>query len=348
MRTLKERSAESSWRTKVGKILLMAMLLLCIAFIWLTRTAHNYVYMFLDHYDGTTAVLNDMKGLQRDADDAENLLPLQQAFDDWKQTHLRDAVSVTAQDGVILQGGLYDAGSNVTAILLHPFDGDSVNSDYLVAPYYAEKGYNILLPDGRNHGESGGDHVTYGLLEGNDVVAWSKLLLDRYGPDHRIILHGCDLGANAALAGAAQLQMEPGFENRICFVVAESPIVNLYETADYLLKHQFGIPGIVVQTVDRYAKSSLGGRSMKDIDLTVMTGACTTPLLVIQPSEDTLVPPAAASSISTWYAGPNTLLVPACAHGMSFAFDSAMYTAALDRMVNSYVDETETMESRLG
>ena len=55
-------------------------------------------------------------------------------------------------------------------LLLHPFDGSGAATDYLWAPYYAQAGCNILLPDSRDHGQSGGEHVTYGLLEGGDAA----------------------------------------------------------------------------------------------------------------------------------------------------------------------------------
>ena len=236
-------------------------------------------------------------------------------------------------DETVLRGGLYDAGSDVTVVLIHPFDGSSNSTDYLMAPYYAEKGYNILLPDSRDHGESGGEHVTYGLLEGSDTVVWVRWLIQRYGPDHQVILHGYDLGANAALAGAALLQQEPTLADAVRFTVAESPIVNLYDTASYLLKNQFGIPGIVVWTADRYAKGSLDGRSMKNISLADMTKGSTIPILVIQPNGDTLIDPISVALFCDNYSGECILLSPGCAHGMGYAIDGEEYTAALDEMI---------------
>ena len=147
-------------------ILMLLFVVLFIAAIWVIRYPQNYVNMFIAHYDGTTSVLESLKGLKRSDVERGELLPYQQTFDDWKETHLRDEVSVTADDGVTLKGGLYDAGSDVTVVLLHTFDGSSTDTVYLFADYYARKGYNILLPDGRDHGESGGDVVTYGRDRG--------------------------------------------------------------------------------------------------------------------------------------------------------------------------------------
>ena len=114
-------------------ILMLLFVVLFIAAIWVIRYPQNYVNMFIAHYDGTASVLESLKGLKRSDVERGELLPYQQAFDDWKETHLRDEVSVTADDGVTLKGGLYDAGSDVTVVLLHTFDGSSTDTVYLFA-----------------------------------------------------------------------------------------------------------------------------------------------------------------------------------------------------------------------
>ena len=324
---------------RLKQAVLIAILVLIFLVIWLTRTAHNYVYVFLDHYEGTTSVLQEMKGIQRSESDSEALLPLQQAFDDWKQTHLRDDAEVTAPDSTTLRGGLYDAGADVTVILLHPFDGSSASSDYLLAPYYAAKGYNILLPDSRDHGESGGAHVTYGLTEGGDTAAWVRWLLERCGPDHKVILHGTDLGANAALAGAAQLQADPETRDAVLFVAAQSPIENLYDEAEYVLRGQYRVPSFIVRLSDRYARGSLGGKSMADVSLAELTDGCTVPVLVIRESEDTVIYPASAERFCGEYAGECTLLELPGRHGTGYALDTAGYEAALDAMIAAIAND---------
>lgn len=318
-------------------ILMLLFVVLFIAAIWVIRYPQNYVNMFVAHYDGTASVLESLKGLKRSDVEKGELLPYQQAFDDWKETHLRDEVSVTADDGVTLKGGLYDAGSDVTVVLLHTFDGSSTDTVYLFADYYARKGYNILLPDGRDHGESGGDVVTYGRDESGDLVRWVELLRDAYGADSKVILHGDTLGANEALAGSKLLQQDGAFSDMLTFVVAESPISNLYDGAAYLMKEQFKLPGFMVAIGDSFAKKPLGS-SMKDIDLVEMTEDCTVPLLVIQGDEDTVVDPAAVQSFYDGYAGEKQLILTSgAAHGMAYVENADECERALDSMIQSYV-----------
>jgi dipeptidyl aminopeptidase/acylaminoacyl peptidase len=57
-------------------------------------------------------------------------------------------------------------------IVLHGI-GDSRVGSAGFAPMFLTQGYAVLLPDSRAHGASGGQFVTYGLLERYDVIGWA-------------------------------------------------------------------------------------------------------------------------------------------------------------------------------
>ena len=168
-------------RQRRFRIIFIVAIVAILGGVWLVRYPRGYVDMFLGHYEGTTSILTEMDGLARTQEDEELLLPLQQQYDDWRQTHLRETLSISATaDGLALEGDFYDAGSDVTVIALHPFDG-SRESDLLYVPFYAEQGYNIFIPDLRSHGESEGYQVTWGEYESRDLVDWMDHLDSRYG-----------------------------------------------------------------------------------------------------------------------------------------------------------------------
>src|SRR5271170_7145149 len=79
-------------------------------------------------------------------------------------------VSVSAADGAILKGWYVkpDVWNRATVILLH---GVADNREGVTgyALIFLRAGYAVLLPDSRGSGESGGNVVTYGLLEAEDV-----------------------------------------------------------------------------------------------------------------------------------------------------------------------------------
>ena len=64
-------------------------------------------------------------------------------------------------DGLDLVGDIFytDAGSHKWLIAIHGYTGKREHM-YSYARYYAEKGYNILTPDMRSHGDSEGSWKT--------------------------------------------------------------------------------------------------------------------------------------------------------------------------------------------
>src|SRR2546430_7508367 len=85
---------------------------------------------------------------------------------------------------------------------------------------FLHKGYSVLLPDSRAHGESGGDLATYGITERQDVHLWAELLQQR--APGCVYLFGESMGAAIALQATA---VTP----HLCAVAVESPYSTLPE-----------------------------------------------------------------------------------------------------------------------
>lgn len=92
-------------------------------------------------------------------------------------------VAITTSDQVKLQAWLVrPANANGdAAIVLH-----GVGDNRLGMTGYAEMllrhGFTVLMPDARGHGASGGQVVTYGLLERNDIRQWVEFVNERVHP----------------------------------------------------------------------------------------------------------------------------------------------------------------------
>jgi pimeloyl-ACP methyl ester carboxylesterase len=69
------------------------------------------------------------------------------------------------------------------------------------------RGYAVLAPDFQAHGESPGEHVTYGLRESLDAAAAVEYLR-RAAADERIGVIGVSMGGAAALVGPTPLNVD--------------------------------------------------------------------------------------------------------------------------------------------
>ncbi len=109
------------------------------------------------------------------------------------------------------------------AVLLLHGQGDNRAGMLGYASLFLSKGYTVLLPDARGHGESGGELATYGIRESGDIRGWYEWLKRTQSPQ-------CIFGLGESMGAAdllVALQSEPGF----CAVIAESPFSSLQEAA---------------------------------------------------------------------------------------------------------------------
>ncbi|MGO9796531.1 MAG: alpha/beta hydrolase, partial [Terracidiphilus sp.] len=86
-------------------------------------------------------------------------------------------VAIRAEDGAILSAWSFiPLGGNGNAVILLHGQGDNRAGMLGNAELLLERGYSVLLPDARAHGESGGSIVTYGVEEKGDLVRWYNWL----------------------------------------------------------------------------------------------------------------------------------------------------------------------------
>jgi len=125
-------------------------------------------------------------------------------------------VEITARDGIILKA--WYARARVTngrdVLMLHGV-ADNREGVANFAAMLLNRGYGVLLPDSRAHGESGGTLATYGLRESDDIHRWVDWL---YSGRHSKCVYGFGESMGAALVLDSLTA-----EDRFCAIVAESP-----------------------------------------------------------------------------------------------------------------------------
>src|SRR5260370_18320740 len=128
-----------------------------------------------------------------------------------------EEVSVEAQDGITLRAWyfVHTAMTRNTVIVLHGL-GDTRRGMSGQAELFLRHGYNVLAPDSRAHGASGGELATFGILEADDVHRWVSWLKDRLPARGCVFGSGVSMGAGIILQAVAR-------EPLLCGLIAEAP-----------------------------------------------------------------------------------------------------------------------------
>ena len=100
-------------------------------------------------------------------------------------------------DGLHLVGQYFDFGADRCVMIL-PGRCESLIYSYYFAPPYEKAGFNVLVIDTRCHGKSDGKYNTIGVKESQDILAWCKLIHDRFN-NKEIYFHGICIGTSSAL-----------------------------------------------------------------------------------------------------------------------------------------------------
>lgn len=150
-------------------------------------------------------------------------------------------IEISAADGSTLRawsfaprasnGDVVQAGNGDVVMVQHG-QGDNRAGMLGYADMLMRHGYNVLLPDSRAAGTSGGAIVTFGVIEAGDFNLWYNWLKANEAP-RCIFAIGNSMGAGIVLEAAAR---QPGY----CAVVAESGFSSFRETSYLRMGQTFG------------------------------------------------------------------------------------------------------------
>ena len=145
-------------------------------------------------------------------------------------------------------------------VLLHGITDNRIGVSGFGDDFLA-RGYSILMPDSREHGESGGTVATYGILERDDVRRWVDWVHQR-APGCTYLL-GESMGAAIALQATA---VTPG----LCAVVVESPYATFREISYDRMAWRTHLPVLFWRTLGHPAIEAaiLYAGARYDVDLT--------------------------------------------------------------------------------
>lgn len=329
MRTNKKES-----NTRKQNILFAGIVLVVIIFIagrWISSTTDYYFSVFVQYQEDTQGVLENHDALDLNTDEQALLEPLEAAFDSYRNQRLCNRVKITANDDVTLAGDFYDEGADITVIALQGFNSDS-DSDFLFAPYYGEQGCNLLIPDSRTHGDSGGDYVGYGYFEKYDLQAWVNWVLETYGEDQQIVIHGTATGAVTAILAA-----DEGLPKNVGLLVLDSPFSSLSDIVSYQIGNIYGLSKFPFMWLMDNKLGKAAGYRMEDVDVVTSVSEVTIPALFIIGEENDYIPPEQSLAVYEQYPGEKELIsVPGARYRMAYAMAQEECENALSALLGGY------------
>lgn len=237
-------------------------------------------------------------------------------------------VMIPSSTGITIAGTFFPGRSRATIIVSHGY-GNSQDEVLPLAAFLQHAGYSIFTYDMRSRGGSGGDAITMGALEQDDLISVVDYLVTRPDVDQgRIGALGISLGGATTLLAAAR-------DPRIRAVVDDCGFTDITSVTDTAFEHFIGLPAFPFSPITVEISEWRLGRSVSDVrPIDVVGRISPRPLLIIHGSADQEVPATHSERIYAAAGNPKELwLVPGAGHGMD-AWETA--TAEYEQRVIAF------------
>ena len=239
---------------------------------------------------------------------------------------------IRSTDGTRLHAYLKKEDSNKYLISLHGYRGSAADN----APFYrymARMGYNILTPDVRGHGKSGGRWLSMGKWEKNDLLLWIKEVR-KITPDARIALHGVSMG------GATVMMLSSRNPDGVKAIVEDCGYSSTYDEFACQMKAMFHLPAHpLLDLISLWCRIRLGF-SFRDVTPKKEVAKTRIPMMFIHGDADTFVPFHMVHENVDAHRKEHELWVTAgVAHGASMIACMDEYRSRVLRFIERHLEE---------
>lgn len=208
-------------------------------------------------------------------------------------------------------------------VAVHGYGGDGSTLAYASKKFY-DKGYNVVVPDLRGHGKSGGKYIGMGQIDSIDILNIIHLII-KGDKECEILLFGVSMGGASVLLTASEK-----LPKNVKVVISDCSFDNANKIISYELFHNFKIPPFpIVNILDImcYKRAKYDLRLASPID---RVEHIKIPTLFIHGDKDMLVPTKMVYRLYKKAKCKKALMIIKDAgHGVSALTDSKRYWAGV-------------------
>ena len=258
------------------------------------------------------------------------------AENEWAKTKDIEIVDMKNDRDLNLKGYYLPAEkeSNIYVLFAHGYRSDHSGDPYnFIRFYHSEMGYNFMSVDHVTAGDSEGDYLGFDYFECEDMLLWVDYLVNRFGKDIKIILHGVSMG------GATVCKMASRVPEQVKLIVSDCA----YTCATEELLNVVNSVGInrsapFLLNVFNQVNKRMAGFDLKETDVRPSVKEAKVPMLFVHGDADDFVPMRMVYELYDLCPREKDLLIiPGAAHAESILIGSENYKAKLREFIAKYI-----------
>lgn len=251
----------------------------------------------------------------------------------WLLEQEKEDVYIKSDDGLKLHGTVVRCGSNKNCVIcFHGYTSRGLNDYGAMAKFYNEQGFNLIMIDARNHGDSEGEYTGFGVLDRKDAVKWIEFAIKTFGEDINIFLHGDSMGGATVL-------MTSGLDlpKNVKAIIADCAFTSAYDVFSHVLKRDYHIPKFPVMNISEMMTRKKAGYGYKDVNTLTEVAKTKVPILFIHGEIDDFVPLwMTEKNFEACNSEKELLIVKNADHAESYYTDTEAYENAVKNMIKKY------------
>lgn len=255
-------------------------------------------------------------------------------------SHNPEDLAIKTPDGLTLRAW-YSPAEKQTKRFVIAIHGHNCNGPdecaHLYPFYHNDLGYNFLLPDLRGHGRSDGNLIGFSGLDYKDIKLWMDYLVNRFGEDIEIMLHGISMGAATSM-----MVNNTNPREQLRLIVEDCGFTNAFEEVAVTTSNMLG--GIkvdrLVNLFNIYCRRIAKYDLKKDADPLGTMKNAKNPVLFVHGEEDTFVPfPMCQRLYDACPVEKDIFTVPGAIHAYSYYDARDEYNEKVRAFIEKYWDK---------
>jgi uncharacterized protein len=235
-------------------------------------------------------------------------------------------------DGLQLKGWLIPSpDSHKTVIFAHGYRRNRLQSDVPALPIaqtLVAKGYNVLMFDFRNSGESSGNLTSVGQYEVQDLLGAVDFIKSQAEINQQIVLFGFSMGASTSILAGAR-------EPAVSAVIADSPFADLKSYLAKNLTVWTDLPSVPFNQSFFMIMPVLTGLNPETVSpVKEITHLISRPILLIHGEADVDIPIENSELLKKNYPPAQLLRVSDAQHVKSFASAPGLYLSTVSAFLD--------------
>jgi fermentation-respiration switch protein FrsA (DUF1100 family) len=267
----------------------------------------------------------------------------------WLDTQNYEDVFIRSHDGLRLHAYYVASGPGIraggpSAILAHGYGGDGKQLAGFARMFHDRFGMNVLLPDARGCGLSGGDYTGFGWHERMDILRWADWVKqgleavqvqggETPASGAEIVLFGVSMGGATVLAAGGEA---PGPE--IKAIVSDCAYSSLMDQMAWQQKLRYGYRGTFLLKALSRLTEKRAGYCFEEVSPLEQVKKSKTPTLFIHGEADDFVPFEMVLRLYEACAAEKELYtVPGAVHGTAYDTNPAEYEKRIGNFLGNYM-----------